>query len=292
MDSKVEDALSNTEPLSLRRELNPHQRTEIERSPKLVKIRDGVYMGIMYDLANVIVIETSTGVIIIDTLGTIESAQRFLDDFKSKIYNNKLLNIEIIILTHNHSDHVGGLSSFINYKENKSKPKIYAHFKCLQAWKLQYIDLKKGMIKRNARQFGVLSKWFIPKQICKDKKLFIPGGIFTQFGTRSTIPFNDIIYMKNKKQILNIGGLIGNITLFHSPGETNDMILIWIPNLNVLCCGDNFYAAFPNLYAIRGTVMRNVNEWIESLDLMRYLGIKYLCGGHSKPVIGKKKRTE
>ena len=35
------------------------------------------------------------------------------------------------------------------------------------------------------------------------------------------------------------------------PGESEEEIMIWLPQKKVLCCGDNFYGCFPNLYAIR-----------------------------------------
>ena len=49
-----------------------------------------------------------------------------------------------------------------------------------------------------------------------------------------------------------------DLTLFHAPGETNDQTIIWWPEEQVLFPADNIYRAFPNLYAIRGTMARYV----------------------------------
>ena len=46
------------------------------------------------------------------------------------------------------------------------------------------------------------------------------------------------------------------LTVYHAPGETNDQINVWWPDRKILFPGDNFYKAFPNLYAIRGTSTR------------------------------------
>lgn len=49
--------------------------------------------------------------------------------------------------------------------------------------------------------------------------------------------------------------------LYHLPGETDDHVNIFLPDQNVFFIGDNFYEAFPNLYAIRGTPARNAKKW-------------------------------
>ena len=41
---------------------------------------------------------------------------------------------------------------------------------------------------------------------------------------------------------------------------------IYIPHAKTFVIGDNFYKTFPNLYAIRGTPPRPVEEWFESID--------------------------
>jgi glyoxylase-like metal-dependent hydrolase (beta-lactamase superfamily II) len=40
--------------------------------------------------------------------------------------------------------------------------------------------------------------------------------------------------------------------LVHAPGETDDQVVVFLPADRVLFAADNFYEAFPNLYAIRG----------------------------------------
>jgi alkyl sulfatase BDS1-like metallo-beta-lactamase superfamily hydrolase len=46
--------------------------------------------------------------------------------------------------------------------------------------------------------------------------------------------------------------------------------------MRVLVSGDNYYHAFPNLYAIRGTTTRDVLSWVASLDAMRALRPEFL----------------
>ena len=48
---------------------------------------------------------------------------------------------------------------------------------------------------------------------------------------------------------------------------------------------DNFYASFPNLYAIRGTPYRDVRSWADANDMM--LKDPNLVPGHTRPILGK-----
>ena len=58
---------------------------------------------------------------------------------------------------------------------------------------------------------------------------------------------------KDKLEV-NLAGL--DLVLYHAPGETNDQIIVHWPAQNVVFPADNLYRAFPNLYAIRGTMSR------------------------------------
>ena len=86
---------------------------------------------------------------------------------------------------------------------------------------------------------------------------------------------------------LDLDGI--KVRLTAAPGETDDQIFVWFPQHQVLCCGDNYYESWPNLYAIRGGQYRDINGWVESLDKMRELGAEYLLPGHTRAVIGRDK---
>ena len=72
----------------------------------------------------------------------------------------------------------------------------------------------------------------------------------------------------------------------HAPGETDDQIYVWLPEKRVLFPGDDFYHAFPNLYAIRGVPLRRVDWWVESLEKMIAEEPDYLVPSHTRPIIG------
>ena len=71
--------------------------------------------------------------------------------------------------------------------------------------------------------------------------------------------------------------------------ETDDQIYVWLPDLRILFPGDNFYRAFPNLYAIRGVPLRRVDHWVESLAKMIEEDAEHLVPSHTRPIIGSAK---
>ena len=86
------------------------------------------------------------------------------------------------------------------------------------------------------------------------------------------------------KHTLEIAGV--TLELIHAPGETDDQIVVFMKEGSLLCAADNFYEAFPNLYAIRGVPYRDPQKWVKSLILMRKLGAEILVPSHTLPVIG------
>ena len=62
--------------------------------------------------------------------------------------------------------------------------------------------------------------------------------------------------------------------------------MVWLAAQKTLFCGDNFYHAFPNLYAIRGTPYRDFDSWADTMDQLLDYAPEVLAPGHTQPVIG------
>lgn len=82
------------------------------------------------------------------------------------------------------------------------------------------------------------------------------------------------------------------VEMVRLPGEAEEQIMIWFPEKEVLCCGDNYFGCFPNLYAIRGGQYRNLATWIHSLDVLMSYPAKYLLPGHTALISGNEKIRE
>ncbi|CAN0485675.1 unnamed protein product, partial [Hapterophycus canaliculatus] len=76
------------------------------------------------------------------------------------------------------------------------------------------------------------------------------------------------------------------LELAKAPGETPDHLIVWLAEGRILFSGDNFYHAFPNLYAIRGTPYRDFDAWADTMDQLLEYGPEVLAPGHTMPIKG------
>ena len=236
---------------------------------EVVKVTEGIHVAIGFGLANSILIEGENGNIIIDCMESDNTAKRVKAEF-DKISNKP---VKAIIYTHNHADHIFGAKVMAG----DDKPAIYAH-----TLTNYYIDRLVSVVQpiigqRSSRMFGNFLD--TSNHINCGIGPFLDNTPTTARSLlRPTVMFEDELEVE-------IEGV--KMHLVHQPGEANDEIFVWLPEKKALMCGDNLYKSFPNLYTIRGTPYRDVKQWANSLDKMRYLNADYLVPSHTQPIIGE-----
>ena len=243
-----------------------------EFKKELITVTDGVHVAVGYALANSILIEGENTNIIIDTTGTEETAREVKALFDAINPNP----VESIIYTHNHADHTYGATVFAE----GSSPDIYAH-STTEIYLSRVIGILRPIISsRSNRMFGNA----LPKEQVENNGI----GPFLEIGRDGRKP--GLLYpTKTFTDQITFEAAGHKIQLFHAPGETNDQLFVWLPEKKALFPGDNFYKTFPNLYTIRGTPYRDLVGWVNSIDMMRYLGPEYLIPSHTRPIVGKEK---
>ncbi|MEC9466640.1 MAG: alkyl sulfatase dimerization domain-containing protein [Myxococcota bacterium] len=242
-----------------------------EFEPRVEEVVEGVHVAIGYGLANSILIEGTDGVIIVDTMESMEAGRRVRAEF-DKITTKP---VKAIIYTHNHADHIFGAKALAG----DATPDVYSH-----ATTDYYINrivnvLRPTIFKRSMRQFGPL----LPDGALENAGI----GPYLDFD-RDTEPglLRPTKTFDGESMKVTIAGV--ELELVFAPGETPDQIFVWLPQKKVLLPGDNIYKSFPNLYAIRGTAHRDVMDWVRSLDKMRKLKPEHLVPSHTRPVSGQK----
>ena len=185
--------------------------------------------------------------------------------------------VEALIYTHNHADHVMGGLAFAP----DGRVDVYAH-----ETTNHYINRVASVVRpiltvRSARMFG--------SYLQRDGADHLQGvglGPFVETldpnATLGLIRPNKTFADELETEICGV-----RVRLVHAPGETNDQIFVWLPERDVLMPGDNIYKAFPNLYTIRGTLYRDVLQWVKSLDRMRSLRPMHLAPSHTRPISGR-----
>ena len=182
--------------------------------PRVVKVTDGVYSAIGYGMANIMMIEGTDGIIIIDTGETNEQAEKVLAEFH-KITPKPVV---AVIYTHNHVDHSEGAGVFVKDGEGAGK-------------KVDVIG-QETLVTNYYKSYGALGpqqatfsyRWggtFLPKD-GEDRIINAGIGPFVHEGNTSFIPptvtFKDTLEKVYGEVTLVIGS---------QPGETPDELYVW-----------------------------------------------------------------
>ncbi len=251
---------------------------------EIIKLTDNVYTAVGYDVSNITMIIGQDSIILVDAGMIPRLIEPLRDDFK-KIADKPLA---ALIFTHSHGDHTGGSKVFIG----DQNPAIWAR------------DIH-GNETRAAAEAGYVNKFRPVRQagFLLEPEMRINNGLAiavyptphggpvkytpgkaTKPPKNFDVKFHPTHTFPGDSHKMTIDGI--EIELYAAPGETDDQLFVWLPQEKVLCAGDNIYRAFPNLYAIRGTIYRDVNKWVQSLDKMLQFPMEHLVPGHTRPWTG------
>ncbi len=245
------------------------QAHSAEFTPGVIKVSDGIYVAIGYGIANSIMLEGDDGLVIVDTMESLEAARQVLAEFR-KLSDKP---VKAIIYTHSHPDHVGGAAAFV--APNTQVP-VYAQARVASNMDKVASELQAVITQRSLRMYGT--------QLPQGERINIGIGGFLDFQQGSTVGSLRPTRTFDEQLDDTVAGI--HFQLVHAPGETDDQLYVWLPERRVLLCGDNFYSAFPNLYTIRGTSYRDPKLWVQSLDKMRVRHAQFLVPSHTRPLIG------
>ena len=243
----------------------------------ICEVTEGVYVAVGYARTNPVLIEGTDGLIVIDPAES-ETAAKIV----KAAYNEQLDNIfskkpvKAIIYTHYHDCHIHGATVFAG----NDMPEIIAH---------------KNFTKNLFSPPGAVYSLIFPIKAYRAIKYmgikfqqnpgyFVNGGIFPFSipGPSGYLPPTKTVQDKLET---NIAGV--NLVLMHVPGETSDIICVWLPEKKVLVQIGDFYKSFPAVTTMRGASFRNPLDYIKSIDRMRSLNAEYLVLIHGgKPLVG------
>ncbi len=243
---------------------------ELIGPPRVERISEHVWVAIGYDLANEILIHTPEGNVIIDPLMSPKRGEAARKDLLASAPEGP---IKAIIYTHSHIDHIGGASIWMD-----DNPQIWATDNFIEHFYKQYQVFLPIETIRGRRQFGDHAS--LQDLPCNGigRRTDIKAA---QEGAGIRLPTQTFSGSKT----LIIGGV--EIEMIEAHGETHDQLIVWIPKDRTVIAADDFYWTFPNLYTIRGTSPRPVDDWIKSIDKMRRLKPEHLVPCHTIPVAGE-----
>lgn len=210
-------------------------------------------------ISNTTLVATSEGNVIIDT-----SLAQLAPLHKRILSQVNDLPVKAIILTHGHQDHTGGIGV---WREPGTEVIAQRNFAKLLNYQGRLAPL---FARRNSAQFNVAN---------------LRGVAKGNFGAtiETTITFDESYTFR-----------LGEVTfeLYHTPGETEDHLSVWIPEYKAAFVGDNYYNSFPNVYSLRGTQPRSALDYVASLDKVLSWRPELVVPGHGEPIRGWDKINE
>lgn len=214
----------------------------------LFKVADRIYQIRGADIANMTIIEGDSGIIIVDTLLSTETATTALN-----LYFNyrPIKSISAIIYTHSHIDHFGGTRGLIS-NNLANKTRIIAPQGFNQAAFSENIIVGNVMGRRATYMYG---------------NLLIPGlqsqlgcglALGSSSGKQSLILPTEFITETGQEKIID--GL-RFVFLMAPDSEAPAEMLFYIPELKALCGAEITNHTMHNLYTLRGAKIRDAKAW-------------------------------
>lgn len=252
-----------------------HAETQFPKG--LVDLAPGIWGAIGFAASNVYAVEGTNSLTIIDTSESTGAAKEILAAFRER--SDK--PIARIIYTHSHRDHICGASVFAG--EHDIPILASSGFKSdLIGVSESQISPIQALGRRTRAQFGI--------GLPAEDRVSLgcgPGNRPMEGLGAGYIAPNRLI---DEECEFDLDGIAARFIM--APGETADHMVVWLPEQKVLFSGDNWYHAFPNLYAIRGTAYRDFVTWADSLETLAELDALILAPGHTMPVRGRESVRE
>ena len=239
--------------------------------PTVIHVTEGIYVARGYNRDNPTLIDGIDGLIVIDPGESIPAAQivkAAFNEHLDNIFEKK--PVKAIIYTHHHDCHIHGAAVFAD-----EHTEIIAHEKLMSA----LFDEWYGQIHPSRMVGGIkMSGIMFKGSPAFDNNGWYAGYVLTGpniLGPSGFLPPTKIVKDELKTTIAGI-----EFHLISAPAESQDVILVWLPEKEVLIEIGILYEAFPALVTMRGSGQRNPLDYINSLKICRSLNPEYLVALH------------
>jgi alkyl sulfatase BDS1-like metallo-beta-lactamase superfamily hydrolase len=212
---------------------------------------------------NTFMVTTKAGDVIIDTSLPANAARHH-----ALLKAVSAAPVKDIILTHSHGDHTGGVAAWKEAGTHVIGQANEVEFRNYQT------RLEGFFVRRNAAQYNA-PVGALGGGAGAGRANMNPGNY-------AAPPLADVLFDKEYK--FKLGDL--TFDCLAMPGETPDMLNVWIPELKALFIGDNYYASFPNMYTLRGTLTRPALNYVESINRVLALKPEIVLPSHGVPIVG------
>jgi len=247
----------------------------------LFEVVPGVYQVRGLDIANMTLIEGDTGVIVFDTLTSIEGARAAMELY---FKHRGKKPVAAVIFSHTHTDHWGGARGVLDDETLASgKVPIIAPNYFMEHAVSENIIAGPAMLRRAQYQFGpFLAKGVRGQVDCGLGKSMAAGSV-------ALLRPTDLIIATGDKRVIDGVEFEFQMAPFtEAPAEMH----FYAPRYKLLNLAENCTHNFHNLLPFRGADVRDALAWSKYLnEALQMWGGKAeaMCGQHHWPVWGRER---
>jgi alkyl sulfatase BDS1-like metallo-beta-lactamase superfamily hydrolase len=247
----------------------------------LFEVVPGVYQVRGLDIANMTLIEGDGGVIVVDTLTSIEGARAAMELY---FRHRGQRPVAAVIFTHTHTDHWGGARGVLSEEQLAGgKVPIIAPNLFMEHAVSENIIAGPAMLRRAQYQFGpFLAKGPRGQVDCGLGKSMAAGSV-------ALVRPNDLIMETGDTR--TIDGVVFEFQMAPNSEAPAEMHF-YIPRYKVLNLAENCTHNFHNLLPFRGADVRDALAWSKYLNEALSLwggNAEAMCGQHHWPVWGRER---
>jgi alkyl sulfatase BDS1-like metallo-beta-lactamase superfamily hydrolase len=246
----------------------------------LFEVVPGVYQVRGLDIANMTLIEGERGVIVVDTLTSIEAARAALELY---FKHRGQKPVAAVIFTHTHTDHWGGARGVLDETPAGGSIPIIAPNLFMEHAVSENIIAGPAMLRRAQYQFGAF--------LAKGPRGQVDCGLGKSMAAGSVAllrPTDLIMATGDKRTIDGVAFEFQMAPNSEAPAEMH----FYIPRYRLLNLAENCTHNFHNLLPFRGADVRDALAWSKYLnEALTMWGGKAdaMCGQHHWPVWGRER---
>ena len=257
------------------------RQSRLNMNHGLFEVVPGVYQVRGLDIANMTLVEGDNGVIVVDTLTSIEGARAAMELY---FKHRGKKPVTAVIFTHTHTDHWGGARGVLDDATLASgKVPIIAPNLFMEHAVSENIIAGPAMLRRAQYQFGpFLAKGPRGQVDCGLGKTMAAGGV-------TLLRPSDLIIATGDKRVID--GVEFEFQMAPNSEAPAEMHF-YVPRYKLLNLAENCTHNFHNLLPFRGADVRDALAWSKYLnEALSLWGGKAeaMCGQHHWPVWGKER---
>jgi alkyl sulfatase BDS1-like metallo-beta-lactamase superfamily hydrolase len=255
------------------------RQSRLNMNHGLFEVVPGVYQVRGLDIANMTLIEGDTGVIVVDTLTSIEGARAAMELY---FQHRGKRPVAAVIFTHTHTDHYGGAHGVLDEVAQASGGvPIIAPNLFMEHAVSENIIAGPAMLRRAQYQFGPF--------LAKGPRGQVDNGLGKSMaaGSVKLLRPSDLIMETGDKRVID--GLEFEFQMAPNSEAPAEMHF-YVPRYKLLNLAENCTHNFHNLLPFRGAEVRDALAWSKYLgEALQMWGGKAdaMCGQHHWPVWGK-----